>query len=242
MKATFLILFSLLALLSCGGSDNKNVIQTTVIVKQDSLISYGDTSMFLKANEVSNEPTLLELDYKVILAQKDLEEIDSNCLAFVKSDYALIASLDSKSKNNTKHFVSIFESKKNSWTEVQKDTALSISNMIEPPFYKFEDMDGDGVKDILIKCEHDGRRNQSWYLFLVKNKERKFVFVEQFKTLASPKLSIKDKIIKSESFAHRETTTEFYEIKNNKLKFVKGKRVYLPNTEEEYTTKEGFDN
>ncbi len=239
MRTTFILLFCLLALLSCGVSDNKNETQTTKIVGQDSLKSHGDTSMLLNTIKTLNEPSPCQLDYKIILAQKDIENIDSVCLTLVKSNYAFLASFDESSK---KHNISTFEDKKDSWEKVRKDTFIEADLMGSSTFYKFEDMDEDGVKDILIKISEDGRSNKWWALFLVKPEKKAFIKVDKFEELVSPEFLPNEKRIKVKNFYHRGFDTEFYKIVNGKIKFIKGTSVYLPNTKEEYTTKEGFEN
>ena len=238
MRTTFILLFCLLALLSCGVSDNKNETQTSKIVGQDSLKSYGDTSMLLNTIKTSNEPSPCQLDYKIILAQKDIEYIDSVCLALLKSNYAFLASFDESSK---KHDISIFEDKKDSWEKVQKGISLEVAMQAEYPYYMFEDMDGDGVKDILVKYDQDGRGNKYWYLFLVKPNEKKFVRVNKFEQLECPEFSIKEKEITVTGRFHKGSHTEFYKIENDALKFIRGVRTN-PDDEITYTTKEGFEN
>jgi hypothetical protein len=237
MKATFVILFCLLALLSCGGSDNKNAHKTTTIMSHDSTIAYQDPAL-LPIIETSNEPSLCQMDYKVILAQKDVENIDSTCLTLVKSNYAFLVSFDEKAK---KHSISIFEDKKDSWEKVQKDTFIEADLIANPTLYKFEDMDSDGIKDILIKNSEDGRSNKCWSLFLVKPTKRKFVKVDKFEELESPEFLPKEKKIEATGRFHGGSYTEFYKIENNKLKFIEG-IDYAPDSEKKYTTKEGFEN
>jgi hypothetical protein len=238
MKESFVLLFSILALLSCGDSGHKNGTQTTKIVSQDSMTSFGDALMLSNSTVSSNETSFCQSDYEVILSQKDVENIDSTCLTLVKSNYAFLVSFDESSK---KHDISLFEDKKDSWEKVQKDVSLEIGIQAEYPYYMFEDMDGDGVKDILIKYDQDGRQNKWWYLFLVKPNEKKFIRIDKFEEIESPEFLPKEKRIEVNGRYHGGGHTEFYKIENNKLKFIEG-IDHAPDSENKYTTKTGFEN
>jgi hypothetical protein len=230
MKATFIILFCLLALLSCGGSDNKNDTQTTKSVNKDSLRAQNKDRVNLNFYELSIDS---------ILAKKDLEITDTFFLALVKEDYAFIAKKIDNLEDSTWHDIDFFDNRKTN--SKGKNLSLEIGIQAGYPYYLFEDMDGDSIKDILIKYDQDGRGNKYWYLFLVKPNEKNFVRIDKFEQLECPQYSLKEKKIVVTGRFHKGAHTEFYKIENDKLKFIEGVRTN-PDDEIKYTTKEGFEN
>jgi hypothetical protein len=229
MKATFVILFCLLALLSCGGSDNKNLAQTTKSVNKDSLWSQNNERVNLNFYELSIDS---------ILAKKDLEITDTFFLALVKEDYAFIAKKMDNLEDSTWHEIDVFDNRKK-----KQDFDLKLhcvmNNEASYPYYKFEDMNGDGIKDILLKFNQDSKGNEQWNLFLVKPEVSGIRLIHKFKYLNNPLLLPNEKIIKVSSSNRDSSFTEFFYIEKDFLKFKEGIK-HTSKGEEKYYFKNGF--
>lgn len=82
---------------------------------------------------------------------------------------------------------------------------------------QLNDMDNDGIKDLLIINFSSARSNESFHLYLVKEAEKKMIRVNGFEQVLNPVLNKKYNIIEGSALWGNSETCAFYRIKANKL-------------------------
>jgi hypothetical protein len=81
---------------------------------------------------------------------------------------------------------------------------------------KFEDFNGDNIKDILIQNISDVRSNWSFYLYIVDLKNDQLIKIKNFNKIKNPHYLTKYDLIINEVMSGREWTS-FYQIKNDTI-------------------------
>ena len=81
---------------------------------------------------------------------------------------------------------------------------------------KFEDFNGDGIKDILIQNSSDVRSNWTYFLYLYDTKSKNFRKIKDFETIKNPEYNNDYKLIESHVISGRDYTA-FYKIHENTI-------------------------
>ncbi|NDV66714.1 XAC2610-related protein [Bacteroides sp. 224] len=100
---------------------------------------------------------------------------------------------------------------KHNSTEIIRDSIFSFTKEV-----RFEDFNGDNIKDILIRNKSDVRSNESYYLYLVDTAQNKLTKVEGFEQIKNPAFNPDLNIIVSFAVSGRDWTS-FYEIQDNAI-------------------------
>ncbi len=189
-----------------------------------------------------------DFDFNSYLNKNNFEQgsVDSSTLIIVKPTQAIFVftKLDSSEPNSLKEFQVIrFTKKLDHWIKTI-DTPFSDLevelNKINTNYRKWEitDINGDGLKDVLLKIDHDGRQNKSYECFLQDTLNKKFVQIEKFREISNPEYDSKNKVLLSTNSYHHGQDTETYKWEGSKLKFIKGETA--GEIEKKYFKKDGW--
>lgn len=212
------IFLSVFFLFACGNSQ-QNTAATNAVAKTDTLKTVA-------ANQVENAPKTASgksIEDLLKSGQKGIFQ-DSTFAAMIENDFAVgvTSTVVGNDINSELTYKATTYMKENGvWKKIEEHGATSDSG--NDPEIKLEDMDKDGQKDIMLQLSADGRGNQQYKLFLVKNK--KLVEVRGFQDLLAPTYDEKKKMISTTSSYHGGSTSEFYKLGKDTVIFVEGTKT-----------------
>ena len=82
---------------------------------------------------------------------------------------------------------------------------------------KLQDLNNDGVKDVLIFYDYDVRSNEMYHLYLVNSKGKELIRVKGFEDVKNPVFNKKKNIIESHVISGKNYITYYRINKSNKL-------------------------
>jgi hypothetical protein len=234
----FYFLVTLILIISCTNNKGKDVAITSIVTNK--IASIKDT---LPKGEVD----FSEINWNYYLKMEEFEQnnSDSALLVIVKPKYAIfVYTQEDDSSNIVAYDITRFKKQNNEWIKLQNQQINDLSGFIDnTDKWRFEDINGDNIKDILLEVNKDGRKNKNYLCYLQDKFQQEFIQVENFEKIDNPQYDTIKKVLSTKSYAHREIDEEIYVWEDNKLKFVKGKSIFLGygknggNIEEEYYTK-----
>ena len=217
----FAFSFLIISFLACG-NQQQNTPSTSAVKATDSIPTVGPT----------NTQALVSASGKFIddllkSGKKGIFE-DSTFAAIIEDDFAVGITSATSSSNpydgykEFKYKITSYLKYGGDWKIKDEKFVISDSTYYKPsnPEIKLEDMDRDGRKDIMLLFALDGRGNQQYALFLVKNNE--VVEVRGFKEVYAPVYDEKKKVIESTNNYHGGQTKEFYRLVKDSVIFISG--------------------
>lgn len=211
-----LVFFVTLVLItSCWDNDS----QSKYVVQQASI---SQINAFVE----NKEDSISEIDWDLYLQKSDFEQIstDSLLLVVVKSDYAIFVETVQDSDEIIISFnVTGFKRQSSKWVKTIIDTIPKIEYFdYYSTKWKFEDINGDGEKDLLIKTYHDGKQMKRYECYLQSSKRMAFIKLKWFPYIGTPEYDAGNKILNASYSRSKGIRDEIYVWRGDSLKFVKG--------------------
>jgi len=170
--------------------------------------------VFMVSCSKKQESNNIPVEEKKAETQNKIYEKEILCDSIYKSStYQIILRFFSDEKSydeNDKNTVFIFSKKENgNYKELLRDSIQSHFGS-----YKFEDFNGDGIKDILIENISDVRSNITYYLYLVDLENDKLAKVMNFNEIKNPNYLSEFNLIDN-NVASGRYWTSFYQIRKD---------------------------
>jgi hypothetical protein len=203
-------------LFACGNSQQNNAAANAV-VKTDSIKPLDSIKVENMATTTTSGKSMNEL---LKSGEKGVFQ-DSTFAAIIEDDFAVGIRLNVGGRIYRSYDVTSYLKELGIWKVKEVKTITSrLDSPDDTAEIKLEDMDKDGKEDIMLLMSADGRGNEQYTLFLIKDKN--LIEVRGFSDLPAPIYDEKKKMISSTSSYHGGSTIEFYRLAKDTVIFVEG--------------------
>lgn len=205
-----------LALAACGNNAKKAETTTSSATTATAAPTTTTATTTATANVDA-----ADAEWKNLLLGGESETIgkDNASVSIVRPNYALFVKVALDKNMPKSASVYTFERKADKWVKTASEVA--DNQMAETPqdCWRYEDMNGDNLKDVLLLTETDGRNNNMYKCFL--QQATGFVQVKDFETHSNPKFNPKTKLLETEFNHNRGSDKESFKWENLELKSAK---------------------
>lgn len=205
------ILLVFVLVISCNDKKSKIVENSTNSVSKQSTYH---SNTFDSLSKVKTAYSEINWNFYLEKVKYEQSSPDSSLLIFIQPNFGIFVfgNDDMDTGQLSDYQVTYFKKHNGYWENQEINDIINIKdfNGNFEDKWRFEDINGDKHKDILLKVHEDNEHNKKYICLLQDVKNKTFNKLEWFENITNPKYDIEAKILKSSIFYNKNLTINNY--------------------------------